>query len=162
MKQCDVYSDMNRSGHSLFHRVFHWRFLFLVNFCLIVLLGFTIGRDFLKDRELQKEIDRLRTQAEQLSARNVALSELQTAIQTQSYIEREARLKLGMKKPGEQVVVIQEEQPEMTVELSNDPADPLDLVLDEKHLSPRVSRPTKWWYYFFRPSAFKAIAAYEF
>lgn len=155
---------MNKGGRqSLLTRLIHWRFLFLVNAILIVLLSVTFGREFFRDRSIQKEITQLQGQADQLAVRNLSLSQLQTAIQTQSFIEREARLKLGMKKPGEEVVVIQEQTPVDISQngTSTDPSDPLDFVLDETSSKERIANPTKWWYYFFRKSAYQSLVAYE-
>lgn len=144
------------------HKLFRWRYFFVVNLLLLVLVALTLGRDFLKTREIQKEISALQAQAEELKTKNLSMSELQTAIQTQSYIEREARLKLGMKKPGEQVVVFTNDEP-VAEDLSDTPedhADPLGLVLngDERD---EVPNTTKWWLYFFNRKQFAELKAYE-
>jgi len=159
---------MNKTGRqSFFTRLLHWRFLFFLNAILVVLLGVTFGREFLHDREIQKEITKLQAQADDLTSRNVSLGQLQTAIQTQSFIEREARLKLGMKKIGEEAVVIQQEVTRVDKEgqggtvSETDLSDPLNLVLDEGQTSGRVANPTKWWYYFFRKSVYQTLVAYE-
>ncbi len=140
--------------------LFRWRFLFVVNVLIILFLGVTFGREYFRTREIQKEINNLESEAKALFARNITLTELQTSVQTESFIEREARLKLGMKKPGEQVIVIQETQKgdkEGQAERGEDPSDPLDLVLDTTQDRPPVANATKWWYYFFNKSAFQAF-----
>lgn len=146
-----------------FSRLFRWRFFFIINAVLILLLGFTLGREFFRARIIQKEIDALQAQADRLATRNSSLTELQTAIQTQSFIEREARLKLGMKKPGEEVVIIQEKKnPSADYSFSPvDSSDPLGLVLADEGSSLQISNPTKWWYYFFNYSFFKTISYYD-
>lgn len=142
-----------------------WRFFFVVNLLLIIFLGMTLGREFLRSREIQKEISALQEQADQLAVRNVTLSQLQTAVQTESFIEREARLKLGLKKPGEEMVVVKEEMENGGITGSDgnakDEIDPLGLVLDKKNESIRVANATKWWYYFFNKSAYSALRSYE-
>ena len=130
----------------------------------MLFLGFTLGRELLKSREIQKEIAQLQAQADTLAARNIKLSELETAVQTQSFIEREARLKLGMKKFGEEVVVIQErgEEGGASVEWEEETnGDPLGLILDAKTQAPSVANSTKWWYYFFNKKAYDELAHYE-
>ncbi len=151
---------MTSYRQSFISRLIQWRFLVVVNVLIIVFLGLTFGREYFRSREIQSEINKLQTQADTLVARNIALSELQTAIQTESFIEREARLKLGMKKPGEEVVVVKEamevtEASEVT-EKGNE-ADPLNLVLDNKTEQTRIANSTKWWYYFFDKKAFEGI-----
>ncbi len=144
-------------------RIVKWRFFFVVNLLLVVFLGMTLGREFFRTREIQNEINELQAQADSLATRNIALSELQTAVQTESFIEREARLKLGMKKPGEKVVVVQEVEKGQTGQKgeNQDVSDPLGLVLDTQESQPRIANATKWWYYFFDKTAFNALLSYE-
>lgn len=146
-------------------RLLRWRFLFIVNIVVLLFLGMTLGREYVRTHEIQKEINALETQAQQLSARNITLSELKTAVQTESFIEREARLKLGMKKPGEQVFIIQEAKTEEAQEGESgglaDGTDPLGFVLIPTDDHPQVANTTKWWYYFFNTSAYRDLRAYE-
>lgn len=149
-------------NESFLKRLFKWRLLFVVNVLLILFLSVTLGRDFLKTREIQKEIDALQTQADELVAKNFSVSELQTAIQTQSFIEREARLKLGMKKPGEKVIVFTNDQvigKDVSNNSDND-SDPLGLVLDTQEQE-SIANSTKWWYYFFNRNKFEQLKNYE-
>ncbi len=146
---------------TVFQRLIRWRFLFVVNVLILFFLGMTFGREYIRTREIQKEIERLEAEANELASRNISLSELKTAVQTESYIEREARLKLGMKKPGEEVVVIQEigagiEEGEQG-ETTQDKTDPLGLVSMKNINDPQVANATKWWYYFFDKTAFNGL-----
>ncbi len=139
-------------NQSFITRLIRWRFLIVVNVVIIIFIGLTFGREFFRSREIQSEIQKLQTQADTLAARNVALSELQIAIQTESFIEREARLKLGMKKPGEEVVVIKEGEDREGIEGLEGleaKSDPLNLVLDNQTEQTHIANSTKWWYYFF-------------
>lgn len=142
-------------------RLIRWRFLFAINLLLVSFLGWTLGREYLQNREIRNEIAELQTQADALAARNIQLGELQTAVQTQSFIEREARLKLGMKKPGEAVVVIQQDDSGQGAggsgQQTQESVDPLGLVLDGETTAPQVANSTKWWYYFFDKSAYRTL-----
>lgn len=149
---------------TFFSRLIRWRWLFVLNVLLVGFLGMTLGREYLRTREIQKEISELQAQADALATRNIQLGELQTAVQTQSFIEREARLKLGMKKPGEGVVVIQEgeigEKGQIGQKGENEiTEDPLGLVLDAENSTPQVANSTKWWYYFFDKSSYTSYAS---
>ncbi|MBI2475363.1 septum formation initiator family protein [Candidatus Uhrbacteria bacterium] len=152
---------MTSYRQSFISRLIRWRFLVVVNVVIIVFLGLTFGREFFRSREIQSEINKLQSQADTLAARNIALSELQTAIQTESFIEREARLKLGMKKPGEEVVVIQEGGEGDKGRVGEEENDPLNLVLDDQSELTRIANSTKWWYYFFDKKTFDSISKYE-
>src|SRR3989339_1300615 len=105
------------------------RSLFLINVVVIAFLSLSLGREFMRHVDIQQDVQDLQEQSESLAARHLQLTELHTAIQTESFIEREARLKLGMSKPGEQVVVIQEGKVEEGIEDLDGPevkSDPLD------------------------------------
>ncbi|MBI4256934.1 septum formation initiator family protein [Candidatus Uhrbacteria bacterium] len=142
-------------------RLIRWRLLLVVNILVIVFLGVSLSREVVRSRSIGAEIAKLQSQADELAAQNIDLSELRTAMQTESYIEREARLKLGLKKPGETVVVVQEEEPGTTELETGNASDPLDLVLDDQAISVGVANPTKWWYYFFDKNTFNTLSDYE-
>lgn len=142
-------------------RLIRWRLLLVVNVLVIAFLGVSLSREIVRSRAIGSEIEMLQAQADSLLANNIDLSELKTAMQTESYIEREARLKLGMKKPGETVVVIQDEASLNAQEAGSDPNDPLDYVLEDEGTDVAVANPQKWWYYFFDKQAFNALAEYD-
>jgi len=91
-----------------YRRLLEFRLFFVVNAVILVLLALSFGREFLRNMEIQHDIADLKAQATSLEAKSLEIAQLNTAFQTESYIEREARLKLGLKKPGEEVVVVQE------------------------------------------------------
>ena len=142
---------MTRS--SFLEKLLAWRFLFVVNALVIMFLSLSLGREFLRDREIRSEISAMQTQAEELTAKNDRLLELRSAIQTPSAIEREARLKLGLKKPDEQVVVIQSE----TATSSDSVPDLLSVIAEQQEQSKPLSNPRKWWYYFFDRAAYNRL-----
>ncbi|OGL95707.1 hypothetical protein A2348_03710 [Candidatus Uhrbacteria bacterium RIFOXYB12_FULL_58_10] len=136
-------------------RLVEFRFLFVINAVVLVALGFSFGREWIRNHEIQQEIARLQGEAQALQTRNLQIADLNTAFRTESFIEREARLKLGMKKPGETVVVIKEDgatsvtATDAAEGLSSEPADPrVLLVRDER--DGELANPSKWWHYFFR------------
>jgi hypothetical protein len=120
-----------------------------------------LSREVIRSRAIGEEIAQLQAKADALAAQNIDLSELRIAMQTESYIEREARLKLGLKKPGETVVVVQDQTQMLTRNGDIDTNDPLDLVLDDQEMPVAVANPTRWWYYFFDKHAFNKITSYE-
>lgn len=78
-------------------------------FGLIVLAGlFGVGlaQETLRSRQIDKEISQLTTEAKTLRTRNFEISHLTSSLDDEEYLEREARLKLGLKKVGEDVVVL--------------------------------------------------------
>ena len=86
-------------------------------------------------REVDSEIARLQAQADSLSTESQQLSELIQYLNTPEYKEKEAREKLNLKRPGEQVVVLPDE--------SQNGGD-----VAGANLNPG-SNPLKWFKYFF-------------
>ncbi|PJA46269.1 hypothetical protein CO174_00480 [Candidatus Uhrbacteria bacterium CG_4_9_14_3_um_filter_50_9] len=141
-------------------RLVKWRFLFVVNLVVVLFLSLSLGREVVRHKTIQNEIQFMEAQAQTLAAANIEMSLLQSALQSESYIEREARLKLGMQLPGETVIVVQE-QDTGTRTVAGDAADPFNLIIDEDDQFIQFANRTKWWYYFFNKSAFEAIQSYE-
>lgn len=146
---------MPEARKPLWKRFIEFRLLFIINAVVLVALGFSFGREWVRNREIQSEIARLQTEAQSLQARNLQIADLNTAFRTESFIEREARLKLGMKKPGENVVVIQGDGSTPVVATDSvegtaaEAADPRILLALEDD-SEELANPSKWWQYFFR------------
>lgn len=125
-------------------------FLFIVVFILIFLLIGLIKETYRK-HQLTSEINELRSNIDKLEGDNQQLVDLMDYFKEDSYLEKEARIKLNLKKPGETVVV-----------LSKDIIDGVEIVrsgsLDEEENkeadlenndSVEVTNYWKWWEYFF-------------
>jgi hypothetical protein len=114
---------------------------------VIVFLGVKIF-DIFKikyDRELEKQA--LLKQVERIKQDTVSLEKVKEYISTSAYQEREARQKLDLKKPGEEVVMITPGS--ITANLSNDEL--VSILRDpqaEKRI-PAQTNPERWWAFFF-------------
>lgn len=73
---------------------------------LVLLTGSSYIRAVVQRSEIQTEIDRLKAEKEKYEANNSDLSGLLDYFASESYKEREMRLKLNMQKPGEKVVIL--------------------------------------------------------
>ncbi len=81
--------------------------LFLLIAALAILgIGFGITKGLLRRAELQKEITKLEDDINALESKNNDLNKLIDYLSTEEFKDREARLRLGLQKPGETVVVI--------------------------------------------------------
>jgi cell division protein FtsB len=146
---------------TFFRRLLEFRLLFVVNAVLLVLLALSFGREVVRNMEIQGDIKSLQDQAQTLEARQLEIAQINTAFQTESFIEREARLKLGLKKPGEEVVVIQAPDVAPDAQETQAAADEVEAIDDAAaHVAPvqeSVANPVKWWYYFFDPARFHQL-----
>ncbi len=78
---------------------------------ILVLLGQTVKRNY----DLSKQIDTLRTQIAQLQDQKDQLAYSIQYFQTDSFRQREARAKLGLQAPGENVISLPESTPAPTI-----------------------------------------------
>lgn len=118
-------------------------------------LVFSFGREFVRDYSIRQEIAALEAEKASLEAENSDITSFMASIQTETYIEREARIKLGLAKPGEQVVVLPSSGE------ANQGQDESGSVVEitMADLS-SIANPSKWWYYFFDINKFDMIKIY--
>ncbi len=131
---------MTQSGKNFVKKLLGSKvFLFFIVLALIG-LAISVGRESYRKYQLTKEINRLKSETERIEGRNQQLTNLLEYFKEESYLEKEARLKLNLKKPGEKVVILsQSDSPE-------------DLPLE---IQPEIKKEEvnwwKWWEYFFNP-----------
>ncbi|MGA1050122.1 MAG: hypothetical protein ACO3TG_01385 [Minisyncoccia bacterium] len=96
-------------------------------------------------RELEKQT--LLKQVERIKQDTASLEKIKEYISTSAYQEREAKQKLDLKKPGEEVVIITPGS--ITANLSNE--DLISILRDpqaEKRI-PAQTNSERWWAFFF-------------
>jgi len=129
-----VQSDKNFFKKILSSRVF----LFVVTLALIA-VAVNLGRESYRKYQLTQEIDRLKIEIERLEGKNDQLANLMEYLKEEPYLEKEARLKLNLKKPGEKVIILSDQEQKEQEEVVND--------------IPEVTKEDgnhwKWWEYFF-------------
>lgn len=131
---------MPHSSKSLIKKILASRtFLFLVSLALIALV-ISVGRETYRKHQLAKEIEKIETEIKQLEGRNQYLSNLREYFQEDSFLEKEAKIKMNLKNPGENVVVIEHTKTEEeTIE------EKLEVLSNEE----KAANYWDWWKYFF-------------
>ncbi len=109
---------------------------------IFAVVGWGLTGEYLRNREMQKEIDALEARAGGLEAKNGELAAATERFGSRAVIEREARLKLNLQKPGEAVVVVRDATPRPAAE-----AEARDASGGSG--TPAGSNAAKWWHYFF-------------
>lgn len=89
---------------SLFSKQF---LLTLVLIGLLVLISFPLSKNWRQKRSIDQEIKSLELQAKELEGKNNNLKNVLDYMQSDQFVEKEARTKLNYKKAGESVVVIE-------------------------------------------------------
>ncbi len=108
-----------------------------------LLAGMGFAREAFRARRIDQEIQALKQEAESLRVRNFQVSSLQASLESGEFLEREARVKLGLQKEGERVVVLRKDAPQAPkYEAASAP------VFEE------WSNAKKWWISFADPHAF--------
>lgn len=132
---------MSQSGKNFIKKILSSKvFLF---FILLALIGLTVsvGRESYRRYQLTKEINRLKSETERIEGRNQQLTNLLEYFKEESYLEKEARLKLNLSKPGEKVIILSQPESLSGEEL---PPEPQETLSDEEE-----SNFWQWWEYFF-------------
>lgn len=117
-------------------------FLGLV-FLAFAILAYALFKETYKKYQIQKEVDELKHQAEELDQGNQKLRGLVDYFKTQNFSEKEARGKLNVKKEGETMVILksQENQGEETKTAKQ--------KIEEEQRVANIPNPLRWWSYFF-------------
>ncbi len=142
---------------NLIRRILEHKGFMVVNLIILLFIAMSFGREFYRDYEIQSEIDALITEAEQLATHNLEVSKLNASLETETFLEEEARLKLGLSKPGERLVVVIDDAPET---ISLDLGGGSEAIPREE--LENVSNPERWSYYFFNQHKFELLKAYGY
>ncbi len=150
---------MNKPSSNTFLRLFHTRWFFIVNLVLIVIVVFSFAREVIHGRDIHLQIQSLQTQSRDLHAQNLAIADLKNVVETESYAESQARLKLGLKKPGESVVILKNEKGSGLNPPSSASGDIAGTTQSSGGLTDQtkntLANSTKWWYYFFNKQLYR-------
>lgn len=113
------------------------RTFLIISAIAVLLITYGIVKSLTRRHELEIEITKLKADIDNYQAKNQELNRLIEYFNTNEFKEREARLRLGLQKPGETVVVI----PELKSDVKNETAD-----------SNSATEPNwqKWLNYFFK------------
>ncbi len=121
--------------------------VFVIGVAVLFLLCLGFGREYLRNREIERNIHDLQVQNDELSGKQLAALSVIQSLSSEYYLEGEARAKRGLAKPGEEEVVIQ--QPETT-----------DLTItDTRNEAASASNLRRWYYYFFDKQKFAELRA---
>ena len=111
-----------------------------------VWLSLVLVKAFYKKRQLDQEIGSLKAEIDKTDKKGQELSQLLSYFGSESYLEKEAKDKLNLKKEGENVVMVQEPAADQVVAVdssSDNQAAATAAPVNENNL-------VKWWKFFFK------------
>ncbi len=109
---------------------------------VLILVGVSLGREFSKSRGIENQIKTLEAEAKRLEGRNNELLGISAKLKDPDFVEREARTRFGLQKPGESVIVVRVPSP-------TDASAPPSIA---------VSNLKAWWLYFFNHEEFEKLS----
>ena len=135
---------MGRFLHKFGTRLFaRWPFIIALSLALLLVVGVSTLRETYSDWKVDREIQDLQSQVDGLEGRKFQISELLDRLNSADVLDREARVRLGMQKPGEKVMILQGANLNPTGDSS------APTVPDPAAVQDQRSNPQKWFAYFF-------------
>ena len=118
----------------------HPIFFTIIGFVFLLLISFPLVKNISKKYAVDNEIKELESEISQLESDNKDLQNFIDHLNSEEFVEEQARLNLGMKKRGEEVVILKDEEADLVSK--NNSKEQKDKV--------ELSNPQKWWCYFFQ------------
>ncbi|MFH1822232.1 MAG: septum formation initiator family protein [Patescibacteria group bacterium] len=133
---------------NIFKRIiYNKKFIALIGFFVITIISLPLIKNLNKSYQVSIEIKELEQEINQIEYKNKDFKKLISYLESEQAIEEKARLNLGLKKEGEEVVIVNEKigmiDP-VTGEIIEINETINELDLDE------MVKYKKWFYYFFK------------
>ena len=126
-----------RANHApWWRRLLRSKLMLSINLLLIGFLGWSLAGEVAHGNKVSTDLDDLQNKIEEVEGKNKGYSEVLARLDTPGFVDREARLKLGYQKPGEQVLMFKDAAAVISTTAANDNTSSL-------------TNPEKWWRYFF-------------
>lgn len=80
--------------------------MIVIAIVLIGLVAYAAGKEAVRNRNIERDVEKMRSQAEQIRTENKDLSRKIAYYETKEFQEKIAKEKMNLKKPGEEVVMV--------------------------------------------------------
>lgn len=120
-------------------RILHPRIVLSVTGVIVLLILFSLAQEMNRRWQIEREVVRLNQEADGLKKNVIELQNLNQYFRTADFQERLAREKLNYRAPGEEVVLIPEDEQPQEVSIKNQ--------IINRGIDPSI--PLKWWNTFF-------------
>lgn len=127
---------MSNISQSPIRRFFASRLFLFISLPLAVLVAFGYARSFYQGYKINQEIKALQAEVATLERKKIESLDILKYVESNEFVERQARTELNLKRPGERVLVATNRPAETVTETS------------EAEAGQRLNNPLKWWYYF--------------
>lgn len=142
---------MEKRSNNIFKRFLSSQvFLTMLGLGILTLISIPLAKNISQRHKIDEEVGKMQEEISRIEKKNSGLKELVNYLESDQFAEGEARLKMGLKKNGEQVVAIKEtiKNPE---ERNVEPQTVFNMPgLDNLKPEKTPNNPTRWWLYFFK------------
>ena len=124
--------------------------LTLLGLLIIVLISLPLARNIIQRRKIDFEIKELEEEVKKVESKNNDFKRMIEYLESNQFIEEQARLNFGLKKNGEEVAVIKNNnEVAIATSLSGETIFTIPGLEKPQPLKP-ANNPQKWQRYFFR------------
>jgi cell division protein FtsB len=138
----------SRNKNWLTRLLFHQVTLSVLGFLILFAISVPLARNVSQRYRISQEVKELEQEIGELGKKNSELKNLINYLQSDQFIEEQARLNLNYKKEGEKMVVIKEKNESTTSEEVD--ANIFTGKNSDQFQTKSISNPQRWWRYFFK------------
>ncbi|MFH1565208.1 MAG: septum formation initiator family protein [bacterium] len=91
---------------SFWQRIFYSQIIIFAGVFFIIIFSIGTSKRIARKNQINKETEQLQAEIDRLLSNGKELNELLSYLNSNDFLEEEARTKLGLKKDGEQIVII--------------------------------------------------------
>ncbi len=135
---------MKKQEIPFFKRLLKSKLLIVVEILVLVFFSTALVKEIVRKHSVEKEVEELQQELTELEQQNIKLSSLVEYFDSDTFKEEQARLKLGLQKPGESVVAVLGDSIDLNVVNDNN-----SNLLAFNSDGEKISNPQRWWNYFF-------------
>jgi len=130
---------------------FNQKMLALVGFIIIVLISIPLAKNISQRYKINQQVKELEQEIANLQNKNSALNQSISYLESDQFVEEQARLKLGLKKPDEQVAVVQT-SPNQSANSGTVATSSIFNIPGLTASTPNkpITNPERWWQHFFK------------
>jgi len=127
--------------------LFNEKILTVFLLVIIILLSIPLYNNFHRRQKINREISDLEAEIKQAENKNTDLQKLIKYLESDQFVEEQARLNLNMKKPGESVAVVKNSSEAATKDGAQQI---ISSTLPEAGVATTAGYASSWWRYFFK------------
>ena len=146
MLRRSVYQRANRSNY--FARLLDSKAFLVLGAVVFILICISLIKVWSRHRQIANEVSSLQDQIAKIENNNKELADLLNYFDSNEFVEKEARSKMNLQKPGEKVVIISDQGNFLPNQAGSTATQ--DLIGANGQRVATAGNSEKWWNYFFK------------